>query len=90
MPARATTTTPKRASAPLPAVDTPIVEHDTLAQAPAWEIGDREREIMIGEAAYYRAASRGFEPGHELDDWLAAEAEIDALLEDRDIDPTHM
>jgi hypothetical protein len=35
---------------------------------------------MISEAAYWRAERRGFEPGHEMDDWFAAEAEIDALL----------
>jgi hypothetical protein len=40
-----------------------------------------EREAMIAEAAYYRAAARGFEAGHELEDWLAAESEIDLLLE---------
>ncbi len=27
----------------------------------------------ISEAAYHLAAARGFEPGHELDDWIAAE-----------------
>ena len=32
---------------------------------------------MIGEAAYYRSSRRGFVPGHELDDWLAAEADIE-------------
>ncbi len=32
---------------------------------------------MIGEAAYYRYAHRGYAPGHDLDDWLAAEAEFD-------------
>lgn len=26
--------------------------------------------------AYYKSAARGFAPGYELDDWLAAEAEI--------------
>jgi hypothetical protein len=31
---------------------------------------------MVEEAAYFRAQKRGFAPGHELDDWLAAEAEI--------------
>ena len=31
---------------------------------------------LIAEAAYYRAQSRGFEPGGEVQDWLAAEAEI--------------
>lgn len=31
---------------------------------------------MIAEAAYYHAERRGFEPGHELEDWLQAEAEL--------------
>ena len=30
----------------------------------------------IAEAAYWRAHQRGFEPGHELEDWLAAEREL--------------
>ncbi|HEX5460984.1 MAG TPA: DUF2934 domain-containing protein [Steroidobacteraceae bacterium] len=38
------------------------------------------RHTMIAEAAYYRAEKRHFEPGHELDDWLQAEAEICSLL----------
>jgi hypothetical protein len=32
---------------------------------------------MIDEAAYYRYVERGFAPGHELDDWLAAEADFE-------------
>lgn len=35
------------------------------------------RYTMIAEAAYYRAERRGFAPGHELDDWLLSEAEVD-------------
>jgi hypothetical protein len=35
---------------------------------------------MICEAAYFLSERRGFAPGHELDDWLAAEGEIDRLL----------
>ena len=38
------------------------------------------RRTMIAENAYLRAERRGFAPGHETEDWLAAEAEIDALL----------
>jgi hypothetical protein len=38
------------------------------------------REALIAEAAYLRAASRGFAPGHELEDWLAAEKMVDARL----------
>jgi hypothetical protein len=29
----------------------------------------------IAELAFYKAESRGFEPGHELDDWVEAERE---------------
>ena len=39
-----------------------------------------DRRAMIAEAAYLRAERRGFVPGHETEDWLAAEAEVDALL----------
>jgi hypothetical protein len=38
---------------------------------------------MIAEAAWLRAERRGFAPGGEVEDWLAAEAEIDALLAQR-------
>jgi hypothetical protein len=33
----------------------------------------------IAERAYYRAEKRGFVPGHELEDWVAAEREIAML-----------
>ena len=38
------------------------------------------RNSMVREAAYLRARARGFEPGHELEDWLAAEHEVDARV----------
>jgi hypothetical protein len=31
----------------------------------------------VATAAYYKAETRGFAPGHELDDWLEAEAELE-------------
>ena len=31
---------------------------------------------QIAEAAYFRAKERGFEPGHELEDWIEAESEV--------------
>jgi len=37
-----------------------------------------QRRMMICEAAYYIAEHRGFEAGHDVDDWLAAERQIDA------------
>ena len=40
-----------------------------------------ERAQMVRMAAYFRAQQRGFAPGNEWEDWLAAEAEISALVE---------
>ncbi|MGG7055301.1 DUF2934 domain-containing protein [Nitrosomonas sp. ANs5] len=34
-----------------------------------------ELEARIAVSAYYKAEARGFTPGQELDDWLAAEKE---------------
>jgi hypothetical protein len=43
-------------------------------------VGPETRAALIAEAAYFRAEKRGFEPGHETEDWLAAENEVDARL----------
>ena len=34
------------------------------------------RDEMVRTAAYFRAERRGFAPGYEWEDWLAAEAEV--------------
>lgn len=39
-----------------------------------------ERRSMIERAAYLRAERRHFEAGHEVADWLAAEAEVNERL----------
>ena len=39
-----------------------------------------DRSVLIAKAAYFRAQRRGFVPGHELEDWLAAENEVDQRL----------
>jgi hypothetical protein len=39
-----------------------------------------ERHAMISLEAYLRSERRGFEPGYEIEDWVAAEAEVDARL----------
>jgi len=39
-----------------------------------------DRGVSIAKLAYLKAARRGFAPGHELDDWLAAEEEVDQRL----------
>ena len=43
-------------------------------------VSEEARRAMIAQAAYLRAERRGFTPGNEVEDWMAAEAEVDALL----------
>jgi hypothetical protein len=38
------------------------------------------RARMVETAAYFRAERRGFTPGYDVEDWLAAEAEIESLV----------
>ena len=45
-----------------------------MAQAATGTPADRHQLIAL--AAYFRAEARGFTPGRELEDWLAAEQEI--------------
>jgi len=40
----------------------------------------QDRNACIAEAAYFISKRRGFVHGHELDDWLEAEREVDARL----------
>ena len=47
---------------------------------PVKQVGAEERRSMIARAAYFRAERRNFAPGHELEDWVAAEAEVDGEL----------
>ena len=45
--------------------------------APAQSAGpDDELEVRIREAAYFRYLTRGAVVGHEMEDWLQAEAEL--------------
>jgi LmbE family N-acetylglucosaminyl deacetylase len=43
-------------------------------------VDPEKRAALIAEAAYFRAEKRGFAPGNEAQDWLAAEQEVDAAL----------
>ncbi|MDT8384734.1 MAG: DUF2934 domain-containing protein [Gammaproteobacteria bacterium] len=40
------------------------------------ETRTRRYNDRVAEAAYFRAEKRGFAPGHEMQDWLEAESEI--------------
>ena len=46
-----------------------------VSAEPVGELASR-----IATAAYYRAEQRGFEPGHELEDWLHAEQQVRLLF----------
>lgn len=43
-------------------------------------VGPEQRAALIAEAAFLRAEKRGFASGDEVEDWLAAESEVDAEL----------
>ena len=45
-------------------------ELDTVPSAVA------EHHSVVAVAAYYLAERRGFQPGHEIQDWLAAERQL--------------
>lgn len=47
--------------------------HTRVAQASVHEAASEDRWARVATAAYYRSECRGFEAGHELEDWLAAE-----------------
>jgi hypothetical protein len=70
-------TTPTRAAAPRS-------DKEMTPQARV-ELTREELQKLISEAAYYRAKQRGFEPGHELEDWIQAEAEVMRRLERRSL-----
>ena len=80
-PVRTTETTPpvetaaaRRPNAPLKAAPNPG------AARTGSTVSEETRRAMIEQAAYLRAQRRGFPTGGEVEDWLAAEAEVDALL----------
>jgi len=54
----------------------PIPADQDIKSARAAELAHDEIDAMVAQAAYYIAEQRGFEPGHEIDDWLQAEAQI--------------
>jgi hypothetical protein len=74
----------KAAPAPVakPVAPPPAAAQRTAAPvaAPKGKVDAKERQRLIAEAAYYRAQKRGFAPGHEVQDWVAAEKEVDARI----------
>jgi Protein of unknown function (DUF2934) len=79
---------PERPGRPAPATSHPVsdpvvsgssAQPQRSTRAPAGFDPPSSREALIASAAYYRAEKRGFKPGHEMQDWLAAEREIDGV-----------
>ncbi len=56
------------------------LEPDSFVTRDGTFIEPDARSAMIAETAYYRAEKRGFDPGHEIKDWLEAEAIVDAEI----------
>ncbi len=82
-PGKAKQAAPISAQPELAAGQAPAAKTRTRAaktRLPANSPTDEERQRFVAEAAYFRAERRGFTQGGELDDWLEAEAEIDARL----------
>lgn len=70
---------PRAAPAPRPAAAAPApAATPKKAGRPEVPTGEA-RYRWIAHAAYLRAENRGFAPGQEVDDWLAAEAEFRAV-----------
>ena len=59
-----------------------ILESTSPASGVTAAIDEGRRRQMIAAEAYFLAERRGFVAGHELEDWVAAEAMVDSLLRD--------
>jgi hypothetical protein len=53
------------------------------AKAGSMSLSQEDRFRMIAEAAYLKAEQRGFQGDRSMDDWLQAEAEVDAQFASR-------
>ena len=72
---------PAQAAQPAPAKRVSKPKTPKAAAVPTKaQVSADTRRGMIAEAAYLRAERRGFAPGQEQEDWVAAEKEVDALL----------
>jgi len=58
------------------------IKKNSVRPIPVSSVGSKQesnedRLYQIAVSAYYKAEARGYDPGHEIQDWLEAEAEID-------------
>ncbi len=59
--------------------ESPPLKPDAEAAAHSLRRSAAWRHERVAKAAYYLAAARGFEPGHEAEDWALAELQADAI-----------
>lgn len=69
---------PSRTGADAPSVEA-TSQNDGTRASPSPE----ELYRMIQETAYYKAKARNFAPGHEVQDWIEAEAEVRRRMDSR-------
>jgi hypothetical protein len=67
-------------SRPTPTPPRARSQRKSAAATPRSPLSEEARRELIAVGAYLRAERRGFSHGHAEEDWLAAEAEVDALL----------
>ena len=67
---------PRSPSTTAPKAAPPAAKPSAFSGNARADVSPEELRKLISEAAYYRAKKRGFAPGHELEDWIQAEAEV--------------
>lgn len=54
----------------------PVIGNELALESDSSEVEDEDKLSRIAVSAYFKAEARGYEPGHEMQDWLDAEAEV--------------
>ena len=70
------TAKPAEQSKPAAAQSKPLPQKSSFSGNARADLSPDEVRKLVSEAAYYRAKQRGFTPGHEVEDWVQAEAEV--------------
>ena len=80
---------PHRASGIAPGTEIDEAPDQPFAQGVKDSIDTDLRHRIISEAAYHRYVKRGYAHGHDVDDWLQAEAHVDHVLLSRSATDGH-
>jgi len=62
-----------------PATPDPALSAEIIWTKAAHKRSAESRQSRIARAAYFLSEARGFEPGHDEEDWLLAQMQVDAL-----------